>query len=125
MNKIAFFLMLSILTTSAINGQSDENRGSIKEHRNKSMQSLQLTEEQKAKMKVIRENRKEAVKKRKEENKEFHKNLNKKTQDEIKQILSPEQRVKFDSIQANRKLMRKEGKMKRFKQNRRHFKDSL
>lgn len=125
MNKIAIFLMLSILTNSVINSQSDENHGSIKEHRNKSMQSLHLTEEQKAKMKVIQENRKEAVKKRKEENKEFHKNLNKKTQDEIKQILSPEQRVKFDSIQANRKLMRKEGKMKRFKQNRRHFKDSL
>lgn len=106
--KTLFILVLfSSWSLSNLNAQSDDTlkhkRGHKMEHKRSAMKSLDLTEEQKIKMKAIHEKRKEAVKQRKEENKQFHQNLNKQSQAEISQVLNPVQKLKYDSIRAQRK----------------------
>ena len=82
-------------------------------------EKLNLTKEQKEKIKEIRENRRNLSKKRHEENKEFHKNLNKKTEEEIKAILTPEQNVQFEKMKAERKAQSEEMRQKRFENRKR------
>jgi len=74
------------------------------------LRKLNLSPEQKAKMKDIQVSRKEMMKKRHQENREFNQNLNNKTKADVDAILTPEQKVKMDSLRAERKAHRMENR---------------
>ncbi len=61
-------------------------------------QSLQLTPEQEEKIKSAYLNRREFLEKRKEENRIFHESVEKKTQEDIQKILTPEQMEEYKKI---------------------------
>jgi Spy/CpxP family protein refolding chaperone len=109
MRILAFSFLFFTYGLFAQVDSSGQKQSRIKER----FKSLQLTTEQEEKIKAIYLNKRELLKKRKEENRLFYQNLEKKTQEDISQILTPEQLAEYNKIKEERKQTRKNQRVKR------------
>lgn len=111
----AFVLALAIGSAEA-QTVSPKEKGHKKEHKMHQMQSLNLTEDQKAKLKELREQQKnemQALKENKKANKEQRKEMQKKYHNQMLSILTPEQKLQMEKMKAERKEGRKNGDFKK------------
>lgn len=100
-------LVLVLFFVGNLAAQSSDSFLHKRERFRQYFKSLNLTAEQETKLKEIYRIRKETFKKRAEENKVFRENVKKKTEAEIKLILSPDQQQKYESLLQERKKSRK------------------
>lgn len=103
-----FSFIISSAQSDSVNTIS-EGKGRHKYARNR----LKLTPEQEAKLKEIHHNRKIEVERRKEENRLFSENMQKRTENEVSQVLTPEQQAEYNKMREERKEKMKEKIAKR------------
>ena len=117
MKKIIMSALVLAVTMGAAQAQTaTPDKTHRKEHKMHRLDALNLTEDQKAKLKTLHEQQKkemEALKKDKEANKEQRKEIHKKYRDQMESILTPEQKQQFEKMKADKKEGRKNGEFKK------------
>jgi periplasmic protein CpxP/Spy len=107
MKKSILIILLGIFSTSAIIAQdtaiSKEERQQLKKMR----KDMNLSAEQKAKLKAIHEERKATKEARKAASKEERKAINMKTNEAVKEILNDNQEAQRKEIQKKRREFKK------------------
>jgi len=112
----AFVLALSIGAAQAQTTSTDTGKDHKKEHKMRSFDKLNLTADQKAKMKSLHEEQKkemEALKKNGSVTKEQKMELHKKYQDQMQSILTADQKTQLAKMKAERKASGKTGDFKK------------
>jgi hypothetical protein len=106
MKKSILFILLGIMSMSSVVAQdstiSKEERQQLKKMR----KEMNLSPEQKAKMKAIHEERKASKEARKAASKEERKNMNKKDQEKVKEVLNDTQEAQHKEIKKKRREFR-------------------
>ena len=102
----AFVLALTIGAAQAQTTSPEKGKDHHKEHKMQKLQDLNLTEEQKAKIKTLRAEQKkemQALKENKTANKEQRKELHKKYREQMQAILTPAQKEQMAKAKEERK----------------------
>ena len=117
MKKLITGTLALALTIGAARAQTtptqDKGRHVQKEHRMQAMKELNLTADQKAKMKALREEQKkemEALKNDKNATKEQREQLHRKYEEQMQAILTPDQRQQLEKMKEERRAQGKHGR---------------
>lgn len=120
MKKIITSALVLALTIGAAQAQTtstqDKEKHGRKEHNMQGLKQLNLTSEQKAKLKTLHEQERkemEALKDNKNASKEQRQELHKKYQEQMEAILTPDQRQQFEKMKAEKMAKGKTGDFKR------------
>jgi Spy/CpxP family protein refolding chaperone len=122
MKKIITSALILALTIGAAQAQTTpvKKEKAKKEHRLQKLDDVNLTAEQKAQLKTIRENHKKevaALKAEKKATQQQRQELNKKYHEQMQSVLTAEQKQQFAKLQQDKKANRKKGAFKNNRKN--------